>query len=208
MSAIIIAFLPEMLAGFVVNMEVALAAVVIGLVTGLPLAILRYHVPWTSRIIRPCIRLMQAAPVYVIMFFVLNLLPARIVIMDWRITLTGMAALILSQAVNMAAYMAENGYQALEHLQRGERAQAVLFLPNTMRGFMVVVMSSGLGAAIGVSEVVGVTLRHAQRLDALGQRVMLFLFVMAFFVTVFGTANAALRVVVRRMVAGHRKTGS
>jgi len=194
-------FLPEMFAGFLVNVQVALSAVLLGLVGGLPLALLRWHVPRSSVLIRPVIRLMQAAPVYVIMFFLLNLLPSHIPWFGKRLLVTGMAALILSQAINMVAYMAENGYQALEHLHRREWAQTVLFLPNVMRGFIVVVMSSGLGAAVGVHEVVGVTLRHAQRLPDLADRVALFLMVMAFFVTVFSTANALLRVAVRRLTA-------
>jgi uncharacterized surface anchored protein len=66
-------------------------------------------------------------------------------------------------------------------------------------------MSSGIGAAIGVSEAVGVTLRHAQRLPDLGDRILLFLLVIGFFVSVFGTANAVLRRVMRRLaVAGRR----
>ena len=51
----------------------------------------------------------------------------------------------------MTAYVAENGYRALEHLRRDERNLALLFLPNLMRGAVLVVMSSGFGAAIGVS---------------------------------------------------------
>jgi ABC-type amino acid transport system permease subunit len=198
------AFLPELLGGFLVNLWVALTAVVIGLVCGLPLALIRYHLGWTEVPIRLCIRVMQAAPVYVIMFFLLNLIPARISVLGWTIAATGLAALILSQAVNMVAYMEENFLQALRHWRRGETAQAILFLPNVMRGFIVVVMSSGIGAAIGVSEAVGVTLRHAQRLPELGDRVLLFLLVIGFFVSVFGTANALLRRLMRRLAASGR----
>ena len=197
-------FLPELFDGFLINLWVALLSVVIGLVFGLPLALIRDRLAWTEVPIRILIRVMQAAPVYVIMFFLLNLLPNQVSILGWKIAATGLAALILSQAINMVAYMEENGLQALGHLRRGEIGQAILFLPNVLRGFIVVVMSSGIGAAIGVSEAVGVTLRHAQRLPDLGDRVLLFLLVIGFFVSVFGTANAVLRRVIRRLAANGR----
>lgn len=199
MTEYLAAFMPELLGGFLVNLWVAFTATAIGLVFGLPLALIRDRVRWTEVPIRIAIRLMQAAPVYVIMFFVLNLLPTRFSILGWSVAATGLSALILAQAINMIAYMEENGLQALSHWHRRETAQAILFLPNVMRGFIVVVMSSGIGAAIGVSEAVGVTLHHAQRLPELSDRVVLFLLVIGFFVSVFGTANALLRRLIRRL---------
>lgn len=193
-------FLPELWAGFLVNLWVALAAVLMGLAFGLPLALIRDRWRWSEYPVRWLIRLMQAAPVYVVMFFLLNLLPARIYLGPWRVTATALAALIIAQGLNMIAYMEENALQALGHLRRGERAQALLFLPNVMRGFIVVVMSSGIGAAIGVTEAVGVTLRQAQKLPDLADRVILFVLVIGFFVTVFGTLNALLRRLMQRLV--------
>ena len=58
----------------------------------------------------------------------------------------GLAAVVLSQSLSMIAYVAENGYQAIEHLSRSERDHALLFIPNLLRGFLVIVMSSGIGA--------------------------------------------------------------
>lgn len=201
MRDVILAFLPDLWAGFLVNLGVAAGAVTMGLILGLPLAVVRDRIGWTERPIRWAVRLMQAAPVYVVMFFLLNLLPARIYLGPWRVTAIALLALILAQGLNMVAYMEENGLQALRHLRKGERAQALLFLPNVIRGFIVVVMSSGLGAAIGVTEAVGVTLRHAQRLQSLGDRVVLFLLAIAFFASIFGTLNALLRRAMRRLTA-------
>ena len=48
------------------------------------------------------------------------------------------------------------------------------------------------------------TLRHAQRLPGLSDRVLLFLLVIAFFVSVFGTLNAILRRVMRRLASAGR----
>ena len=142
---------------------------------------------------------MQAAPTYAIMFFALSALPRDLSVLGWPIA--GLAAVMLAQAVYMIAYVAENFYRALEHLDQNERERALLFLPNLLRGFVVVVMSSGFGAAIGVSEAVGVTMQQAELLHAAGDRVLLFLVVIAFFVTVFGGANALIRSLVRRLSA-------
>jgi len=201
MTEVLRVFLPDLLGGFLVNLQVAGIAVAMGTILGLPMALLRLHTRCARPLLRPVIMLMQAAPVYVIMFFLLNLLPREARLFGLVVPITGFVALSLAQGVNMIAYMAENAYPALEHLRRNEMAQAVLFLPNMLRGFVVVVMSSGLGAAIGVPEAVGVTLAHAQRLSALGDRVVLFLLAMAFFVSVFGVINAALRRTVRYLAA-------
>ena len=101
----------------------------------------------------------------------------------------------------MTAYVAEDLYRTLRHLDLREREQALLFLPNLLRGFVVVVMSSGFGAAIGVSEAVGVTMQHAELLHSAGERIVLFVAVIAFFVAVFAGVNAAIRGLVRRLSA-------
>ena len=190
-------FTPVLLSGFLVNLEVAFGAVVIGLAAGLPMALLRSKLPWSRRFVWPCVRLLQAAPVYVVMFFVLSALPRDLSLFGWPVA--GLVAVVLAQATYMTSYVAENFYRALQHLARNERGRALLFLPNMLRGFVVVVMSSGFGAAIGVSEAVAVTMRQAERLHAVGDRVLLFVVVIAFFVAVFGTANALIRALVRRL---------
>ena len=190
-------FLPELLAGFLVNLEVAFGAVMVGLAVGLPMALLRDRLPGSQRIVWPCVRLMQAAPTYVIMYFMLSMLPRDISLFGFHTA--GLAAVILAQSVYLASYIADNGYRALEHLHRNEREHALLFLPNLLRGFFVVVMSSGFGAAIGVSEAVSVTMREAERLHTVGPRILLFVVAIALFVAMFGGANVVIRYLVRRL---------
>jgi len=80
----------------------------------------------------------------------------------------------------------------------------LLFLPNLLRGAVLVVMSSGFGAAIGVSEAVGVTMRRAEKLPAMGDRMILFVAVIAFFVVVFGVANVLIGKLMRQLVRSNR----
>jgi len=199
MIEVIRAILPTLLAGFLINLEIAAGAVAIGLGFGLPLALLGLTAPRSAVFVWPCVRLMQAAPTYVVMYFVLNALPRDMSL--FGAPAAGLLAVTLAQSVYMAAYVADNLYRAAEHLWRDERDLALLFLPNLLRGFVLVVMSSGFGAAIGVSEAVAVTIRQAERLHAVGERVVLFLVVIALFSVVFGGANVAIRWMVHRLSA-------
>ena len=74
-----------------------------------------------------------------------------------------------------------------------------MFLPNLLRGFVVVVMSSGFGAAVGVSEAVSATLRQAQRLPSLHDRILLFGVAIAFFAVVVGLLNMVIRHFIARL---------
>ncbi len=204
MIAVLADFAPRFLLGFLVNVEIALSAVAAGLLLGTPMALARLRVPGLRRALRLLTMLMQAAPVYVIMFFVLNLFPQRIAVFGAPVAIGGIAAVILSQSVNMAAYMSEVVEEAARHWHAGQRDQALLLVPAVLRGFFIVLMSSGFGAAIGVVEAVGVTLRQAQLLPHLRDRILLFLVVMAFFVAVLGAANLLVHWLVRRLKARGR----
>ena len=89
--------------------------------------------------------------------------------------------------------------QSLASIQRNQLDQALLFLPNLLRGFVVVVMSSGFGAAVGVSEAVGVTMHQAERFPAIRDRILLFGVTIIFFVLVFGTVNILIQRLVIRL---------
>jgi His/Glu/Gln/Arg/opine family amino acid ABC transporter permease subunit len=190
-------FLPGLLSGFVVNLEIGVAVVVIALLIGVPLSVMRRRMKSMRRPVSAAVGLMQAIPTYVAMFFILNWLPRDLQIFDWRIT--GFSAVVLSLAIYLTAYVAENADEALSHLERRDRERAMLFFPNLLRGFTVVLMSSGFAAAVGVSEAVSVTLRQAERLPQLGDRVTLFAVAIAFFVAIIGPLNMLGRWLVRRL---------
>ena len=195
MIDVLSAFLPQLMAGFAVNLQIAAAATVISLALGLTLALLRHSVPGARRTIQILVRLMQATPTYAIMFLALNALPRNMEL--FGVPITGLVAVVLAQSVYLTSYVEENAHHAIERLSRNELEQALLFVPNLVRGFIVVVMSSGFAAAIGVSEAVGVTIRQAEHLHALGDRVLLFLVVIALFASVFSAATALIRCAMR-----------
>lgn len=197
MLEIIDQFIPILWSGFLVNLEIGVAAVVIAIMLAIPLTLLRRWLSLLQRPIQLCIQLMQALPTYVTMFFVLNLLPDNLAL--WGEPIVSVTAVVLAQSAYLTAYVAEDAHKALEHLQRKQLEQALLFLPNLLRGFVVVVMSSGFGAAVGVSEAVGVTMHQAERFPALGDRLLLFGVTITFFVVVFGSVNILIQRLINRL---------
>jgi His/Glu/Gln/Arg/opine family amino acid ABC transporter permease subunit len=197
MFAIVEQFIPILWAGFLVNLEIGVAAVVIGTMVGVALTLLRRRLSLLQRPVHLCIQLMQALPTYVTMFFVLTLLPDDLAL--WGRPIESVTAVVLAQSVYMTSYVAEDAYEALEHWKRNDRDKALLFLPNLLRGFVVVVMSSGFGAAVGVSEAVSVTMHQAERFPALGDRILLFAVTITFFVLVFGSVNILIQHLISRL---------
>jgi len=197
MVQVIYQFIPVLLAGFLVNLEIGVAVVVIAVSLGVPLSLLRRRVAFTGGLVRSCIGLMQALPTYVVMFFVLILLPRDLSV--FGLPLTGFTAVVVAQSIYLTAYVSEDAYEALGHLARNDPERALLFLPNLLRGFVVVVMSSGFGAAVGVSEAVSATMRQAERLPTAGDRILLFGVAIAFFALVVGALNGLIRRLIGRL---------
>jgi ABC-type amino acid transport system permease subunit len=167
-------FLPRFLAGMVVNFEIALTALAIGLVLGLLLALGRRRGGAAGGIAASAIALMRAAPTFVVMFFLLNAMPRDATLFGVPLVLSGVMTVALSLVPYSAAYVADAGVDALRHLGAGSKVGALLFLPNVTRAFFVLVMSSSAAAAIGVTEGITVILRQAEQLPSLDDRLVLF----------------------------------
>jgi len=161
-------FLPQLLAGMVMNFEIAAIALAFGLLLGLPLALGRQGGGATGGLSASVVGLMRAAPTFVVMFFLLNIIPRDVV------ALSGVMIVALSLVPYSAAYASDTGIEALQQLRRGSPLGALLFLPNITRAYFVLVMSSGAAAAIGVPEGISIILRQAEQLPALADRLVLF----------------------------------
>ena len=156
-------------------------AIAIGLALGLVLALLRLGRGVLGLPAATVIGLMRAAPTFVVMFFLLNAIPRDATLFGLKINLTGMMAVAISLVPYSAAYVADNAAGALAQWRSGSHLGALLFLPNLMRAFFVLVMSSGAGAAIGVTEGIAVILRQAEQLPGLEDKLVLFAFGIALF---------------------------
>jgi ABC-type arginine transport system permease subunit len=167
-------FLPQLLAGMAVNFKIAAIALLLGLALGLPLTLARLSGSITGAAASTLIGLLRAAPTFVVMFFLFNVIAKDAKVFGYAIALSGVMTVAVSLVPYAAAYVADNGAEALQQLRRGAPLAALLFLPNVGRAFFVLVMSSSAGAAIGVNEGIAVILREAERLPATSDKFLLF----------------------------------
>lgn len=167
-------FLPQLLAGMVVNFEIAAIALLVGLAVGGLLTWAKLVGGVVGAIAVTLIGLMRAAPTFVVMFFLLNIIPSDATLFGVNVAPSGVMTVALSLVPYAAAYVADSGSEALKQLRDGSPLGALLFLPNVTRAYFVLVMSSSAGAAIGVSEGIAVILREAERMPTLGDKMVLF----------------------------------
>jgi len=167
-------FVPTLLAAMVTNFEISFIALALGLLLGLPLALLRDRGGAMGvGVSATIIALMRAAPTFVVMFFLLNVV-RDVSLFGVKLAMSGVMTVAVSLVPYSAAYAADAGVEALRQLRRGSPLGALLFLPNITRAFFVIVMSSGAAAAIGVPEGISVILREAIVLPTLGDRLVVF----------------------------------
>jgi len=171
-------FLLQLLAGMVVNFEIAFIALIIGLALGGLLSLLSLSGGFLKATVATLVGVMRAAPTFVVMFFLLNAIPSGTAITIGGLSIglapSPLMAVALSLVPYSASYVVDNGIEAVMQLRRGSMLGALLFLPNITRAFFVLVMSSSTGAAIGVNEGIAVILRAAAPMTSLGDKMILF----------------------------------
>ena len=214
MTAALLQALPDFAGDFVValgtNLTLAGEALVLGLPAGLALGLARLPsaAPTGSLRLWSCLRrgveraahgvvaLLRAAPTFVVMYVLLNAMPA-----DWAISAP--AAVAAALAVYAAAYVADNLLATLVDRRAGVRGGALLFLMGLARLYFVMVLSSGFCAGVGVTEATAVTLRTLEQLPTLGDRLWLMAGVVSVFVVirvaVYAAIGGAHRLVLQRM---------
>ena len=167
-------FQPKFLAGMAVNFEIAAIAIAVGLALGLLLALARLGGGVFGGAAASAIGLMRAAPTFVVMFFLLNAIPRDATLFGVPFALSGVMTVAVSLVPYSAAYVADAGADSIRHLRAGTTHGALLFFPNLTRAFLVMVMSSSVGAAIGVTEGITVIRRQAEQLPSFDERLVLF----------------------------------
>jgi hypothetical protein len=174
-------FFLRLLTGMAVNFQIAGIALAAGLALGVPLAFARLAGGPARAISVVVVALMRAAPTFVVMFFLLNVIPPEMTWFGTKLRLSGAMIVALSLVPYSAYYVADNGMEAIRQLRQHAPLAALLFLPNLARAFFVLVMSSSAGAAIGVTEGITVILRQAAQLPEFGDRLELFAIGVLFF---------------------------
>lgn len=189
----------ELLSGMLINFQIAGIALGLGLLLGVPFVVLLVSGRRSQRVVSSLIGLMRAAPTFVVMFFLLNIIPRQFTVLGTDLSLSPALIVALSLVPYAASYVADNGKSAIIGLRNGSRAAALLFLPNLVRAFTVLVMSSSAGVAIGVNEGVAVVLREAERYPTMDEQMLVFAIGVFAFGAVFQIGFAIVRLMMRTL---------
>lgn len=193
-------FAPVFFRALGTNLSVAAHALAVGLPIGLLLGVLCLPPATTGAASATrrlgasaaglMVALLRAAPAFVVMYVLLHAAPAR-----WGVSPEGAVALAL--AAYAAAYVADTFQPAAQDWRAGASAGVQLFLTGLVRCFFVMVLSSGFGAAVGVTEATAVTLKALEHLPGAADRLGLMGCVVLVFIAMRHGVNGLIRLTQR-----------
>jgi hypothetical protein len=178
-------FLPDFFSGLVVNFEIAICALLGGILLGAPLAAARFRNELAATPAAWVVAVLRTIPTFAVMFFLVNVMPASFSVGGWQFHMTPWLAVALSLTLYAAAYVSDNAVEAMRQVRSGSPVAAMLFLMSLVRAFFVMVLSSGFGAAVGVVEATTITLRAIEVLPKLSDRLLLIGLVIVIFTVCF-----------------------
>lgn len=176
--AALIAWTPFLAGGFLWNIAISLATMAIGTPAGYLLARGRLN---GSKIAAFLTASARVPPTFVLIYYLAYLLPPEIALGPLALPLPGWIKASLALAVAVTGFVSDNALQALKHLKRGERVEALYFVPAWTTYFLIIVMASSTASVIGVPEIVQ---RANTVIAAIGEgsaTLAVYLYVMAFF---------------------------
>lgn len=178
-------FLPDFLSGLAVNFEIAVCAMMGGLLLGGLLAVARFRNGLAAAPAAWLVALLRTVPTFVVMFFLVNVVPATFTLGPRQFSMTPWLAVVLSLTLYAAAYVSDHAVEAMRQLRSGSPVAAMLFVMGLVRAFFVMVLSSGFGAAVGVVEATTITLRAIETLPKVSDRLLLIGLVIVIFTVCF-----------------------
>jgi hypothetical protein len=194
-------FFWNLLGGMLVNLHIAVVAFVAGFIVGVPLALAQLGGGVIGKLAGAIVSLMRAAPTFVVMFFLLNVIPSHMSLWGISFTFSGVMIVALALVPYSAYYIAESALDALTQLRRHSPLTALLFLPNVGRAFFVLVMASSTAAAIGVREAIGIIIRQAERMPSVADQFALFALGILLFGITLQAGFAVLNLIRRRLAS-------
>ena len=175
----ILSFIPQgffgsLGSGMLVNFKIASLTLLFSLLIGGLLVGFSLAGGFVGKIIGFFIALIRAMPTFLVMISLLYLLPRQIVIAGSNWTLSNVSIVVLSLLPYAVAYVFDNFLESIRQWRLGQIITALQLLPNLMRMYFILIMSSASGAAIGVTEGVATLVRYAMRIESIDQRLLLF----------------------------------
>jgi ABC-type amino acid transport system permease subunit len=204
MSAIDMTFAVDFIQAFLVNISVGFASLLVGLVIGIPFAYVWYAGGFIAGLIGVVVGLLRASPVFVFMFLCLNILTQVIDGGSTRASLTPMIALVLALSCYSISVVADTWLDLLKRYGTMTRESIMLAIPVHIRTFVILVMSTSVGAAIGVQEAVMLTLARGETLSTRQDQIELVSVVLLLFVVFFSAARYLIVLLTRQL---NKKSG-
>ena len=187
------------LSAFLINIEVGLYSLFGGILLGFPLTWLRVKGGWPKKVSEAFITLLRAFPAFVLMFALLNFLSySAYVTQHFNLNIPKMV-LIIALCVYSTAVVSDAAQDSWNYWQRADYAQALLIIPTLFRIFTILVMSSSIGAAIGVQDAVSFTIGRMEEIPDALSRIWLVIGATIFFVMFFSIIRFALYQIVQRL---------
>jgi hypothetical protein len=184
---------------FLINLEVGLYSFIGGIFVSIPLTWLRIRGGWPRKMTEGFISLLRAFPVFVLMFALLNILTQSAFMTQHFALNLPKAALIIALCAYSTAVISDAAEDCWNHFSHSNYAHALLLIPTLFRIFTILVMSSSIGAAIGVQDAVAYTLGKMEDIDDALPRIWLVLSVTIFFAVFFSIIRFTLYQVVQRL---------
>ncbi|MEP3047251.1 MAG: hypothetical protein ABJO09_20450 [Hyphomicrobiales bacterium] len=169
--------------GLLVNFQIAISALIIGLVSGGLLALLaKFRNPVVKWVIESSVSILRATPVFIAIFFLAGVLRSHYSALETYFADPKIMFVTLACLPYITSYAYDQVSEALVQWHRGAHRAAMLLIPNMARSFQILVSASCFGAAIGVNEAMSVVLSEAELLgDSLWRFVLYALTVLMFF---------------------------
>lgn len=178
------------LQAFTINLRVGLLALLVGLLIGFFSAAIRSRNKGaTSRITGFGIGLLRAFPVYVLMFVAVNLLASLGIFEALSPNQAAEAALVVALSAYTISACSDACLTFLQYRATGQHAQAWLVVPNIIQIYVITVISSSVGAAIGLQEAVTFILNLSETLPTREDRILLVFVAILFFAAIMGATR-------------------
>ena len=194
---------------FTINLRVGSVALLIGLLLGFASALLRARRHGASaKLTGFLVGFLRAFPVYVLMFVAVNLLASLGLFDALTSKQSAEAALIIALSAYTISACSDAWLAFLQHRDQGQYSQAWLVIPNLIQIYVITVMSSSVGAAIGLQEAVTFTLNLAESLPTRDERLLLVFVVVLFFATIMGLTRWGVKRVSAMVTQAQAKRAS
>lgn len=147
----LVAWTPYLGLGFLINIGISLLTMLIGTPLGFLLAKGRMR---GSRLAGFLTAAARVPPTFVLIYYLAYVVPPEIALPGLTVPVPDWLKASVALAVAVTGFVSDNALSALRHLERGERIEALYFIPAWTTYLLIIIMASSTASVIGVPEIV------------------------------------------------------